>query len=120
MVGLDYGFFIKRGESEEGATPVLCGKCSTQKWFYAIAMPSKGIENPWNVKATATTIARAGYARLIIRTDTENPILALKRSVGQILTKDYGSDIILEDGSVGDSAQRGERPRGARGAGDQS
>ena len=47
IVGLDYGYLAPRGEPEERCTPILFGKDSRHKWFYAIPMPNKGITEPW-------------------------------------------------------------------------
>ena len=113
VVGVDYGFFAPKDEGPEG-TPVLCGKDTRHKWYYAVPMPCKGTGDPWCAKALAGTLARAGFARLVLRSDTEAAILALKRAAALILTTAVGTEVVMEDGSVGDSAGNGLAEQGVR------
>ena len=107
IVGLDYGYLAPRGEPEERCTPILFGKDSRHKWFYAIPMPSKGITEPWCAQAVASSVSRAGFGRLSFRSDTEPAIVALKRVVGHILTTKFGTEIVPEEASMGDSSSNG-------------
>ena len=94
IVGLDYGNLAPRGEPEERCTPILFGKDSRDKWFYAIPIPSKGITQPWCAQAVASSVSRAGFGRLSFRSDTERAIVALKRAAGHILTTKFGTEIV--------------------------
>ena len=107
IVGLDYGYLAPRGEPEERCTPILFGKDSRHKWFYAIPMPSKGITEPWCAQAVASSVSRAGFGRLSFRSDTEPAIVALKRAAGHILTTKFGTEIVPEEASMGDSSSNG-------------
>ncbi len=107
IVGLDYGYLAPRGEPEERCTPILFGKDSRHKWFYAIPMPSKGVTEPWCAQAVASSVSRAGFGRLCFRSDTEPAIVALKRAVGHILTTKFGTEIVPEEASMGDSSSNG-------------
>ena len=107
IVGLDYGYLAPRGEPEERCTPILFGKDSRHKWFFAIPMPSKGITEPWCAQAVASSVSRAGFGRLSFRSDTEPAIVALKRVVGHILTTKFGTEIVPEEASMGDSSSNG-------------
>ena len=107
IVGLDYGYLAPRGEPEERCTPILFGKDSRHKWFYAISMPSKGITEPWCAQAVASCVSRAGFGRLSFRSDTEPAIVALKRAAGRILTTKFGTEIVPEESSMGDSSSNG-------------
>ena len=107
IVGLDYGYLAPRGEPEERCTPILFGKDSRHKWFYAIPMPSKGITEPWCAQAVASSVSRAGFGRLSFRSDTEPASVALKRAAGHILTTKFGTEIVPEEASMGDSSSNG-------------
>ena len=67
-------------------------------------MPSKGITEPWCAQAVASSVSRAGFGRLSFRSDTEPAIAALKRVVGHILTTKFGTEIVPEEASMGDSS----------------
>ena len=107
IVGLDYGYLAPRGEPEERCTPILFGKDSRHKWFYAIPMPSKGVTEPWCAQAVASSVSRAGFGRLSFRSDTEPAILALKRAAGHFLTTKFCTEIVPEEASMGDSSSNG-------------
>ena len=70
-------------------------------------MPSKGITEPWCAQAVASSVSRAGFGRLSFRSDTEPAIVALKRVVGHILTTKFGTEIVPEEASMGDSSSTG-------------
>ena len=74
---------------------------------YAIPMPSKGVTEPWCAQAVASSVSRAGFGRVSFRSDTEPAILALKRVVGHILTTKFGTEIVPEEASMGDSSSHG-------------
>ena len=77
-------------------------------------MPSKGITEPWCAQAVASSVSRAGFGRLSFRSDTEPAIVALKRAAGHILTTKFGTEIVPEEASMGDSTGRACSPRGER------
>ena len=70
-------------------------------------MPSQGITEPWCAQAVASSVSRAGFGRLCFRSDTEPAIVALKRVVGHILTTKFGTEIVPEEASMGDSSSNG-------------
>ena len=107
IVGLDCGYLAPRCEPEERCTPIFFGKDSRHKWFYAIPMPSKGITEPWCAQAVASSVSRSGFGRLSFRNDTEQAIVALKRAAGHILTTKFGTEIVPEEASMGDSSSNG-------------
>ena len=75
--------------------------------FMRSHMPSKGITEPWCAQAVASSVSRAGFGRLSFRSDTEPAILALKRVVGHLLTTKFGTEIVPEEASMGDSSSNG-------------
>ena len=62
---------------------------------------------PWCAQAVASSVSRAGFGRLSFRSDSEPAILALKRVVGHILTTKFGTEIVPEEASMGDSSSNG-------------
>ena len=70
-------------------------------------MPSKGINEPWCTQSVVSSISRAGFERLNFRSDTKPAIVALKRAAGHILTPKFGTEIVPEEGSMGDSSSNG-------------
>ena len=110
MVGLDYTYL---GEAED-ASPVLVGKDSKHRWFYAMVMPTKGVGHPWCVKALVQQLSLAGHRRLVLRSDGEHSIMALKTQVVAELSRDHGVEVVPEESAVGDSQGNGLAEQAAR------
>ena len=92
-VGLDYGYLSKR----QDGNPILAGKDSKHRWYYAFPVPCKGASEPWIPKFVSHSLSLAGHRRFIIRTDSEVAILALKKAVMALLAKEYGQEVLPED-----------------------
>ena len=52
-------------------------------------------------------MAQSGHRRTIFRSDSEAPILALKRAVGATLKSEHCEDVVMEESAVGDSSGNG-------------
>ena len=75
VVAMDYGYLAER---EDGATPILFVKDRKHRWYSATCMPSKGTAHPFCAKTTAKAIALGGHRRIILRSDQEPAMVALK------------------------------------------
>ena len=52
-VGFDYGYLAVK----EDGTPIVCGKDSKHRWFFAIPVPCKGVEDKWSERTVAQQIS---------------------------------------------------------------
>ena len=100
-VGIDYGYLGKELE----ATPLLCGKDQKHRWFYAMALPGKGVGD-WSCAAFAEQVGLAGHRRMILKCDSENAMLAFKRGVGKILQEKFGQEVVPEDAYTGKTSSQ--------------
>ena len=91
-IGLDWGFL----GSEEGATPLLCGRCSKQRWYFGIPVPRKGVDD-YAVDSAAHQISLSGHRRIVMGSDSEPAMLAFKRAVASKLMTKYGVEVVPED-----------------------
>ncbi|CAK0826156.1 unnamed protein product [Prorocentrum cordatum] len=110
VVGIDYGYLGER----EGATPLLIGKDSKQRWFHASVVPAKGAQHPWPAKSWSRRLASAGHKRFVFRSDGEAPLVALKTRIGAKLKEEYGIETVPEGSAVGDSQGNGLAEHAAR------
>ena len=62
VISIDYGYLCKPSD-EEKATPLLCGRDTGQRWYYAIPTPSKGVGDGWAPQAEAMSIAQSGHKK---------------------------------------------------------
>eukprot|EP00971_Amphidinium_carterae_P201722 4002878-Amphidinium_carterae.1 len=59
---MDYGYLLEGAETD-GSMPLWC---------------AKGTEHPYNVQEVKRQILAGGFTKVILRSDGEHPILALK------------------------------------------
>lgn len=107
VIGLDYGYLVPRAAVEDSCSPLLCGRDTLHKWSFGFALPCKGTAHPYCVKAVTAALARGGFARVCLRSDTEPAMVALRRAVGVRLTAEHGVEVMQENVSVGDSSGNG-------------
>ena len=93
---MDYGYL---GQELE-ATPLLCAKGQKHRWFYALALPSKGVGN-WSCASFCEMLRLAGHARMILRSDSEAALLAFKTELGRLLTSKHGQEVVPENALTG-------------------
>ena len=77
--------FNQGGEGEEGkGQPILIIKDRETKFKQAIMVPNKGVE-PYAVKTLTDILARTyGYAKMVLASDQESTIVALKGAVKKL------------------------------------
>eukprot|EP00971_Amphidinium_carterae_P110940 2197497-Amphidinium_carterae.1 len=83
---MDYGYLLE-GAQAEGSMPLWCAK-DTRRWFYGAVVPTKGTEHPHSVQEVKRQILAGGFTKVILRTDGEHPILALKARGGEELRRE--------------------------------
>ena len=108
IVSLDYGYIVER----ENALPILAGK--SEKWYFGIMLPSKGLSHPWNEKVVTAEIALCGHVKMLIRTDGEPAIVALKTRVAAELAAKHGQSVVPEDSARGSSSSNGQAEAAVR------
>ncbi len=90
-VGVDYAHMHSEQEKEEEVgMPIVVVKESKTKMIVAKSVPSKGVEN-YAVEAVKRAVERLGHRRLIVSSDNELAILALKEAV----RRDTDVEIVL-------------------------
>ena len=103
VVGMDYGYMV----DQQDASPMFCGKDSKHRWFYACAVPSKGVEHEWTPKHISDQMGPAGHRRMLLRSDKEPALMPLKKRIGLLLTTEYGQEIVPEESATGVSQDNG-------------
>eukprot|EP00971_Amphidinium_carterae_P147076 2914496-Amphidinium_carterae.1 len=95
---MDYGYLLDGAETD-GSMPLCCAK-DTRRWFYGAVVPTKGVEHPYNVEEVKRQILAGGftkpYLKVILRSDGEHPLLALKARVGEELRRE-GVEVIMSE-----------------------
>ena len=107
VVGIDYMFFVKEGENEEeNGMPTIVIKDSKSKVSWARVLKRKGVE-VYSVKVLSKFLSLMGYKRIIMRSDNEPAILALKEE----LKKNTEVEIVPEESPAYESKSNGEIER---------
>jgi len=96
----------KGEEYEDDGMPILVMKEKPGGWITAHVMPEKGV-HPYSVKRVNQTMKLLGYKKIILRTDQEPSILALKSRVKE----EWAGDLIAEESPVGESESNGVAER---------
>ena len=86
---------------------MFCGKDSKHRWFYACAVPSKGVEHEWTPKHISDQMGPAGHRRMLLRSDKEPALMAVKNRIALLLTTEYGQEIVPEESATGVSQDNG-------------
>ena len=91
--------YLDHDPSDESASPILEIRESKTVWL-------AGYE-PWPAKVLAREIELSGFARVIVKSDGENPIKDLKNAASAIATTMHSMQCITEESPVGDSRYNG-------------
>ena len=106
FVSTDY-FFL--GVDEERAQPMILIKDHKSKHTHATTVDAKGVTK-FSVDNFVQFLHSLGHKRLILKSDNEPALLALKTAV----KKESGIDIIFQEVAVGDHAANGMAEAGVR------
>ena len=102
----DYGY-MGDDVSDEHASPILISKSDHDRWINADVLQSKGVVHPHSVKVLVTNVVKGGWAKLMMKCDTEAPIVALRAAAAKVLTETHGKSIIFEDPAKAESQSNG-------------
>ena len=110
IISIDYAFMGTGQEDDEGnQNPILVMKDDTTRTMSAHMMPRKGPDEH-AVKRMQQDIKNLGYRRIIIKSDQEPAILALKEEVRRSMSE----DVMFEESPVGESQSNGRIERAVR------
>ena len=81
---------------------------SKTKWVDAAAVQAKGVQFDHAVKEVAKMIEASGYSELIVKSDGESSIVALKRAaVSELRRQGHAIQVQFEEAPKGDSQRNG-------------
>ena len=89
-------------KEEEKGMPIVVVKDGTGKMTFARVVPQKGVE-PYAVGSIVETLEQLGYKTVVLRSDNEPALLALKVAV----RKEIEVELIKEEVPVGDYQANG-------------
>ena len=107
-LAVDYMFMHStQGPDEEKGMPILVGRdiadgVEGTGMIFARVVPRKGV-HPYAVKCLASDIARLGHQRLVLKSDDEPAIVALKEAA----RSERPERVVMEESPVHDSAWNG-------------
>ena len=102
QVVIDYAFMGQEGD--ESTMPILVVKDCRTRRIFCHSVPCKGIAHEYPVRQLVNDLYLLGYKRLILKSDGEPAILALKAEVKEKIK----IDVLCEEPSVGESQSNGE------------
>ena len=109
IIGVDYGYLWSRAPEASDAphdevagedlpdgvrtsSPVLCGRCSVDRWLFGHLCQAKG-DNERNRAVLAKELQAGGYPRVVVRSDGE-PALSAHVRAARAMT--MVADVTLE------------------------
>ena len=116
VISIDYMWMGQENPSREteesGSTPILVLHDRRTKMKYARMVEAKG--QHWYSQITLVRIIRQlGYNRIVLKSDGESSIVALKEAVAKELKDDH-IEVIMEESPTGSSGSNGEVERAIR------
>ena len=79
-ISMDYFYFIKAESYEERGPPSIAIVDDKTRKLKSAVLNQKGVDE-WSVKVVKNYIEMLGYKKIILRTDNENAIMALRNEV---------------------------------------
>ena len=101
-ISIDYAFMNSK-EADEASQPIIVLKDRRSGTIKAHLVEEKGV-NAYAIKRIGQDIGLLGYKRIILKSDNEPAIIALKDAIKQ----ERSEEIIKEESPVGESASNGE------------
>ena len=85
-IAFDYGYLDERDDllQEVAGAPILDSKCDRDRWIGAAIVPTKGADE-YAVAELKNDVMCSGFTEVLIRSDNEPAILALKESAATAL-----------------------------------
>jgi len=104
VVSIDYMFMSdNHGEAEERGMPIVVVKDRKMRIIRARLVPQKGV-NGYAVKVVGGIIESLGHSRIVMKSDQEPAIMALKDAV----RSENRIDIVMEESPEDESKSNGE------------
>ena len=106
-IATDYGYLFERDDllQEAAGAPILVSKCDRDRWFGAAIVPTKGADE-YAVAELKNDVIGSGFTEILVRSDNEPAILALKESAATAL-KLAGVNVKTEESALYDSQSNG-------------
>ena len=109
-LSIDFAFMGAGQEEEQGGhNPIIVLEDDTSKVITAHIVPKEGVDEH-TVARIAQDIKNLGYKKIILKSDQEPAILALKEEIRRTLD----IDVIMEESPVGESQSNGRVERAVR------
>ena len=105
VVSLDYMFMGSETESAN-QMPILVMSDNTTKMKFATVVHRKGT-HPWSIRRVVNDLSLLGYSKLVLKSDGEEAITALKR----LVKAEVAQDIVSEESVAYDSKSNCEVER---------
>ena len=106
-IAIDYGYLNERDDplQEAAGAPIWVSKCDRNRWIGAAIVPTKGADE-YAVAELKNDVIRSGFTEVLVRSDNEPAILALKESAPTAL-KLAGVAVKAEESTLYDSRSNG-------------
>ena len=105
-IAIDYGFLNDRDDqTREAGAPILASKCDRDRWIGAAIVPTKGADE-YAIAELKNDVMCSGFTEVLVKSDNEPSILALKESTATAL-KLAGGTIMAEENALYDSQSNG-------------
>ena len=106
-IAIDYGYLNERDDllQEVAGAPVLVSKCNRDRWIGAATVPTTGADE-YVVAELKNDVIGSGFTEVLIRSDNEPAILAMKVSAAPAL-KLAGVSVKTVESALYDSQSNG-------------
>ena len=106
-IAIDCGYLNERDDllQEAAAAPILVSKCNRDRWIGAAVVPTKGADD-YAVAELENDVMCSGFTEVLIRSDSELAILAMKESAATALRL-AGVKVKTEESALYDSQSNG-------------
>ena len=102
-VSFDYAYI---GQDDEDALPIIVIRDHGSKSTFSHAVPAKGMDK-YAIRQCAHSISTLGHRKIILKSDNEPAIMALKHRVMDLLRQEHGMEVIPEECPVDDHQANG-------------
>ena len=106
-IAIDYGYLNERDDQlqEMAGAPIWVSKCDRDRWIGPAVVPTKGADE-YAIAELKNDNSDCGFAEVLVRSDNEPAILALKDSTATAL-KLAGVTVKVEESALYDSQSNG-------------
>ena len=92
-IAIDFGYLNERDVllQETAGVPILVSKCNRDRWIGAAIVPTKGADE-YAIAELKNEVSGSGFGEVLVRSDNEPGILALKESAVTAFCKEHPLD----------------------------